>query len=435
MARFVLAATPIPGHVEPVVAAAAGLTARGHEVVLHTGSTFRAQVERAGARFMPLRPEIDFDYRDIDKRFPERAQLPPGPARMLWGLRHLFADAIAPQHDGLLAILEDFAADTILADMMFLGTLPMLLGPRARRPAIVHLGISCLALTAPEAAFFGSALPPARTAQQCQRNEAISQYMHGHVFAPVQAYIDDALKKRGAPKLPCFVSDAVIRLPDSYLQLGVPEIEYQRSNLPGSIRFVGSLPPHPAKFDPPEWWDDVRQARAAGRPVILLTQGTLANADFGELVIPAMQALAGREALAVVTTAAGPAPVAAMAPANARVARFIPYWALLPHVDLLVTNGGYGTVLQALSLGIPMVVAGDTEEKPEIAARLAHAGVAIDLATGRPSAALLAAALDDILANPAYRRRAGDIGARLRGLDAIDAIEAALTSQPARCVA
>jgi UDP:flavonoid glycosyltransferase YjiC (YdhE family) len=308
----------------------------------------------------------------------------------------------------------------------------MLLGPRAQRPAILHLGISCLALTAPEVAFFGSALPPARTAAQRARNEAVNHYMHTHVFAPVQSYIDEALKKRGAGKLPCFVSDAVIRLPDSYLQIGVPELEYHRTNLPQSLRFVGVLPPASRNFDPPSWWDDVNAARASGRRVILLTQGTLANADFSQLVIPAMQALADREALVIVTTAADPAPVAAVAPANARVARFIPYWALLPEVDLLITNGGYGTVLQALSFGIPMLIAGDSEEKPEIAARLAHAGVAIDLATGRPPAALLGAALDDILANPAYRRRAEAVAVKLRGINAIDAIEAALADQPTR---
>jgi MGT family glycosyltransferase len=422
----------MPGHVEPVIAAAAGLVARGHEVVFHTGSLFQAQVERTGARFVPLFSAIDIDYRDIDKQFPERARLPPGPAQMLWGVRHLFGDSIAAQHEGLLSILRGFAADAILADMMFLGTLPLLLGPRTQRPTIVHLGISCLALTAPEVAFFGSALPPARTEQQRARNEAVTHYMHGHVFAPIQSYIDEVLKKRGTGKLPCFVFDAVIRLPDTYLQIGVPELEYERANLPASIRFVGALPPSPSKFDPPVWWDDVRQARTSGRPVILLTQGTLANTDFSQLVIPAMQALADREVLVIVTTSVDSASVAAVAPDNARVVRFIPYWAVLQHVDLLITNGGYGSVLQALSFGIPMLIAGDSEEKPEIAARLAHAGVAIDLATGRPSVALLGAALDDILTNPVYRSQAEAVAVKLRAIDAIGAIEAALVGQPTR---
>ena len=38
---------------------------------------------------------------------------------------------------------------------------------------------------------------------------------------------------------------------------------------------------------------------------------------------------------------------------------------------VLVTNGGYGTVQQALAHGVPIVVAGATEDKPETAARIA----------------------------------------------------------------
>jgi UDP:flavonoid glycosyltransferase YjiC (YdhE family) len=42
---------------------------------------------------------------------------------------------------------------------------------------------------------------------------------------------------------------------------------------------------------------------------------------------------------------------------------------LLPHVDAMVTNGGYGGVQQALAHGVPLVVTGDSEDKPEVAAR------------------------------------------------------------------
>ena len=37
----------------------------------------------------------------------------------------------------------------------------------------------------------------------------------------------------------------------------------------------------------------------------------------------------------------------------------------------MVTNGGYGGVQLALAHGVPLVVAGNTEEKGEIAARVA----------------------------------------------------------------
>src|SRR6202158_5231374 len=75
-------------------------------------------------------------------------------------------------------------------------------------------------------------------------------------------------------------------------------------------------------------------------------------------------------------------------------------------VSVMVTNGGYGAVNYALSLGVPLVVAGDSEEKPEIAARVAWAGAGINLGTGRPSASQIREAVRAVLTKPQYRQRA-----------------------------
>jgi UDP:flavonoid glycosyltransferase YjiC (YdhE family) len=93
-------------------------------------------------------------------------------------------------------------------------------------------------------------------------------------------------------------------------------------------------------------------------------------------------------------------------PPNARAATFLPFDRLLPKVSVMVTNGGYGAVNYALSLGVPLVVAGDSEEKPEIAARVAWAGAGINLGTGRPSAPQIRDAVRAILTKPQYRQRA-----------------------------
>ena len=56
-------------------------------------------------------------------------------------------------------------------------------------------------------------------------------------------------------------------------------------------------------------------------------------------------------------------------PANARAAEFLPDAELLPKVAVYVTTGGYGGLHYAMENGVPIVVAGDTEDKPEGAAR------------------------------------------------------------------
>src|SRR5258705_7382771 len=55
---------------------------------------------------------------------------------------HFFARNIIAQSASIKMALYDFQADLILADSIYWGTLPMLVGPREKRPAIAHLGVS-----------------------------------------------------------------------------------------------------------------------------------------------------------------------------------------------------------------------------------------------------------------------------------------------------
>ena len=429
MARYLLAASALPGHVDPIVGIARGLVAQGHGVMVHTGQLFAAQVERAGAQFAPIDPAIDVDYRALDTLFPERAALPPGPAQMLWGVRHLFADAMTSQHASLQRLIETFKPDIMLTDMMFMGTLPLLLMPRANRPPIMHLGHSVFTLASPETGFFGMALPVARTQAQRLRNRAVIAAMENQLFAPLQNYINATLDRMGMPALPCFAAEAVIRLPDRYLQIGVPSMEYARSNLPPNLRFIGALPPTGTVASQPDWWDEIRVARQAGRRIVLVTQGTIANVDPMQLCGPTINALAGPDALVIAITSSDPAAFQPHIPAAtlqaAVIKSFIPYAQIMPELDLFITNGGFGGVTLALRYGVPMIIAGDSEEKPEIGARIAHIGAGIDLATAYPTASMIGAAAAMIAEQPSFKRVARSIADDLAAIDTIGEIEAA----------
>jgi UDP:flavonoid glycosyltransferase YjiC (YdhE family) len=89
----------------------------------------------------------------------------------------------------------------------------------------------------------------------------------------------------------------------------------------------------------------------------------------------------------------------------------LPFEWLLPKVDVLVTNGGYGSVNQALSFGVPLVTAGLTEDKADVNARVAWSGVGIDLATNYPTPEALRAAVCAVLENPNYSSRASSMAA------------------------
>jgi UDP:flavonoid glycosyltransferase YjiC (YdhE family) len=152
---------------------------------------------------------------------------------------------------------------------------------------------------------------------------------------------------------------------------------------------------------------------------VLVTQGTVANLNLGLVIGPTIQALGHEPDLLVVATAGGrpidaiPGPI----PGNARLSQYLPFEWILPKVDVFVTNGGYGSVNQAMSFGIPLVTAGLTEDKADVNARVAWSGVGIDLASNEPTPQALREAVRTVLDKPDYRRRAAAIAGEFAGID------------------
>jgi UDP:flavonoid glycosyltransferase YjiC (YdhE family) len=196
--------------------------------------------------------------------------------------------------------------------------------------------------------------------------------------------------------------------------LSVPGFEFPR-DIPRSVHFVGTPPIIPNQVPPPPWAHELD----GSRKVVLVTQGTVANHNFELLIAPTLAALANEPDVLVVATAGG-RPVEAIpgaVPSNARVASYLPFEWLLPRVDVLVTNGGYGSVNQAISFGIPLVTAGMTEDKADVNARVAWSGVGLNLATNEPTQEALRAAVRTVLDRPAYRMRASQMGDEFARID------------------
>jgi UDP:flavonoid glycosyltransferase YjiC (YdhE family) len=82
----------------------------------------------------------------------------------------------------------------------------------------------------------------------------------------------------------------------------------------------------------------------------------------------------------------------------------------------MVTNGGFGGVQQALSAGVPLVVAGATEDKLEVAARVAWSGTGVNLRTDRPSPDRIRRAVRSCLHDQRYRDQAAQLQQRISEL-------------------
>jgi UDP:flavonoid glycosyltransferase YjiC (YdhE family) len=155
---------------------------------------------------------------------------------------------------------------------------------------------------------------------------------------PVQRALDAVLAPYGVPAGRLRYFDHALAF-DTTFQLAPPGFEYPRRKLPDRVRFVGPVRsgagPDP---DLSYWWADL----GSPLPVVHVTQGTVANANLGQLLVPALRALAGEDVLVVAAT--GGRPLAALTaalggplPANARVAEFLPYGDPLPRTAVMIT--------------------------------------------------------------------------------------------------
>jgi MGT family glycosyltransferase len=401
--KIVIATTPAPGHVHPMLGIARILVAEGHEVVAFTGSAFQDRIKGIGAAFRPIPASADQDVVDPFSKYPELKTLPPGLELLRVTIERLFVDNIPAQHEGLQQVLREIPADIVIGDDFFCGLLPMLLGPRSKRPPIALFGTSILHWHREDGAPNFLGLPPAATQAQREEYAAIAQEYDSIVNQPVARRLNRYLEDMGIRPPSTSLFESVVELADAYMQLTVPSFEFPRT-FPPSVRFIGTLPIIPNQGPLPPWADELD----GRRKVVLVTQGTCANHDFGLLVAPTLAALAKEPDLLVVVTAGGrpveaiPGPI----PANARLASYLPFEWILPKADVFVTNGGYGSVNQAMSFGVPLVTAGLTEDKADVNARVAWSGAGINLATNAPTPQVLRDTIRTVLDTRSYCARA-----------------------------
>jgi UDP:flavonoid glycosyltransferase YjiC (YdhE family) len=312
----------------------------------------------------------------------------------------------------------------VISELTSFGVMPTALrAPRGQRPLVVGIGIVPPTFDSVDTAPFGPGLLPPTTDEERARYHELRVQM-GAMFADAQQYVEDVFASMGVT-LPGPLFNAMATVPDHLLQLTVPAFEYPRSDAPEGFRFIGPLPAGPdTDFERPDWWPDL----SSGRPVVVVTQGTLENHDLSQLVVPTLRALADAEVTVVAATARPDGPDAVRAeldgeiPANAHVVDFIPFGHLLPLADVLVTNAGYGGVQTALQHGVPLVVGGETEDKAEISARVEWTGTGVNLRTARPEVSAVRAAVDEVLEDPRYRKRAGEIQGQYAGYSPFDLI-------------
>jgi MGT family glycosyltransferase len=424
MATYLLAASPIHGHVGPVLQVGAALRHRGHDVVMLTGSRFRDAVTARGLRFEALPGRADFDDRDPDTFIPDREAF-TGIRRAQYEIRSLFVETIPDQYRAVSALATELSPDAVLVDNAFGGAIPLTraTGPR---PAVAALGVTPLSQIDSGVAPHGMGLPAARGPFDRLKYRAMSLMAMGFLFRSVQQTAKQMYRQLGQEMDFHFME--ITRQYDVFFQSGPRGLDYPRPHLSPNVRYVGVIPQDRTAGEDPAWWGDLD----GSRPIVHVTQGTIDNIDFGRVVRPTLDALATEDVLVVVSAGGRPVDALGPLPANVRAASYLRYDELLPRTDVFVTNAGFGGVQAALSYGVPLVMAGVTEDKPEVTARVAWTGAGIDLRTGTPSADAVRAAVRAALTDPSYRNAAQRLQAEIATHDPIDEIESGLIQAAVR---
>jgi UDP:flavonoid glycosyltransferase YjiC (YdhE family) len=425
MTSVILGAIPFDGHVTPMLGVARRFTELGIRVRFLTGADYVDRVRATGAEFLPLPAESDHVEADVVRD--DGAKRLRGAAALRENLDRVFIRPTGGQYRALLDALETEPADAVLTESGFSGSAALLRTPG--HPPVIICGILPLGVTSRDTAPFGLGLHPDASPLGRMRNRALAWAMRHVLFRDNQRSADRTMRELTGDDMHGFFLDWP-READAIAQFTVPSFEYPRSDAPANLRFFGPVSRlAPTTIPLPEWWHELD----GSRPVVHVTQGTVANVDLGELLRPTLDGLADENVLVVVSTGGRPVADLGPLPANARAAELLPYPELMPRTDVFVTNGGYGGLHFAFESGVPVVVAGDTEDKPETAARVAWSGAGVDLRTGTPTASAVRDAVRAVLADSGYARASARLGADIQASPGVDGLAELVRSlAPAR---
>jgi MGT family glycosyltransferase len=398
MSKFLIITNPSTGHMSPIYPIASELVKSGHSVKWISGWAFKEKVESTGADYIQMHPKFDRGKTELYDFFPELKKLKGIPMVKFYYKNWLLAP-IRYYVEQIEDVLMDYKADVIIGD-----TFRMYAVFVTERGGPPFAMINVLPLMYP-----GKVVPPQGmgmlpgSSLLSKIKESLLRFiLYKIIYRSSQRYCNKIRSDIGLEKYKhLFILEGCDRSA-VILQPTIPFFEYYpQTKLPENLHFIGPILVKPdPDFVPPHWWEKVI---AEDKKVILINQGTVAK-TIDNLIAPAVEALRNEDVIVVAV------PVKknqlANLPGNVFAGEFIPFGNLLPYVDVVITNGGYGGVQNALAHGIPLIIGGVTEDKMEVSARVEYSQTGINLKTSKPTPDKILEAVRMVFSNPIYKENA-----------------------------
>jgi UDP:flavonoid glycosyltransferase YjiC (YdhE family) len=389
------------GNVPPELHAVRRLVERGHVVDVLADDSVASEVRATGAE---LRRWVRAPNRA--DRLPEHDPARDWECKYPWQLvdRLLNTLLVGPAADYASDVGEAIARcqpSLVVCSMFCLGG--MLAAEAARIPYVV-LFPNIYPLPARGLPPFGIGLRPARGRLERWRDELLNHIIEqlwdrkgltrlntlrrAYGLAPLRHVLDQV---RGAHRQVVMTS---------------PAIDFP-ATLPAGVRYVGPV------LEDPVWSQGSSWPLSRGdQPLVLVAMSSTFQDQIGPLrrVIEALGTLPVR---GIVTTGPAIDATALNAAPNVTVVPHAPHREVLRSAAAVVTHGGHGTVVKALAAGVPMVLLPHGRDQGDTAVRVTARGAGIVLKRTAQSEAI-AAAVTEVLRNPAFRASAQQLGELVR---------------------
>jgi UDP:flavonoid glycosyltransferase YjiC (YdhE family) len=382
--RVLFTLLPAVGSLHPLVPVARALVEAGHEVRFASSAAFHPAVAAHGFEFCPVGVDFQFSQPDYfptlvahaGVAMPDMAAL-SGHERHTWVTENLFIGAVARRAlPDVLALAETWPPDLVVRDSSeFSGCIAAeALGvPHASVAAAADAALDRRHLTA-------AALEPLRDAAGLPPDpdaEMIYRYLH------------------------------LSFMPSAFFGPG--------ARFPATVRFLRHVDaPRPGQ-PVPAWWDEHRDRQTA-----LVSLGTIFFRTPGlyDAIVTGLAGLGLTVAVAVGHEQEVP-PVRHPSP-DVHVEPALPIPALLGRCAVFVTHGGFNSVKEAVSAAVPMLVVPIASDQHYSADRCEALRIGRVVRPDARTPGHIREQAAAVLADPGYRRRAGELAAAAAALPSTD---------------
>jgi UDP:flavonoid glycosyltransferase YjiC (YdhE family) len=381
---------PAIGHLHPLVPVAQALQDAGHDVAFCSSPSFRAEVEAFGFDYF----EAGLDWLTSDRStwtpFPPMPA-PPDPAFPEFVVT-VFADittrAMVPD---VLAIAQEWRPDVIVREVMEWSG--CIVGELLDIPHASVGGNAYSGVDSPEIRYFPG---------------------NRRFAAPPYA------RHRAEFGLP---PDPGVEDPFKYLHLCFMPKRWDRAGLPApaNTQYVRHVSVERPDASLPDWAGELPD-----RPTVYAALGTIAHAMPG-VFETILEALRDEDLSLILAVGQDPAAFGPQPP-NVHIERHLPQTQLLPRCDVFISHGGFNSVKEALSCGIPLVVVPIMSDEPYSAERCSTLGIGRAVMPDERTPDAIGEAVRALLTDTNYQARARELSVEMHALPGAERVVELLTS-------